>query len=246
MKPGSYVRRAANLLLRPMNLELSRATKRKKAVTMDAALLRSRDLGLEVQTIIDIGASNGKWARRAMGRFPEASALAMEPLEEQREALEALKSKLPKFDYVLAVAGGQEGEVGLNVSGDLDGSSVADGASENLRMVPMTTVDHEVAQRGLQGPYLIKLDTHGFEVPILAGAVDTLKRANVVIIEAYNFKLTDQCLRFHEMCSYMETLGFRCFDMADPMLRERDRVLWQMDLFFAPSDHGIFKYERYV
>ena len=92
----------------------------------------------------------------------------------------------------------------------------------------------------------VKLDTHGFEVPILIGAAETLKQANVVIIEVYNFKLTEPCLRFHEMCTHMESLGFRCYDMADPMLRQRDRALWQMDLFFAPSASPIFRYGSYI
>jgi hypothetical protein len=40
----------------------------------------------------------------------------------------------------------------------------------------VTTVDIEVAQRALLGPYLIKLDAHGFEVPILIGAQEALKK----------------------------------------------------------------------
>jgi len=37
------------------------------------------------------------------------------------------------------------------------------------------------------GPYLIKLDTHGVEIPILNGSAQTLKDTNVLVVEVYNF-----------------------------------------------------------
>jgi hypothetical protein len=69
----------------------------------------------------------------------------------------------------------------------------------------------------------LKFDTHGYELPILKGARQTLNKTSLIIMEAYNFKISDHALRFHEMCAYMECLGFRCFDIADPMLRDYDK-----------------------
>ena len=63
-------------------------------------------------------------------------------------------------------------------------------------------------QHQLRPPFLIKLDTHGFEVPILKGAQETLQQTNLLVIETYNFQLQPTSLRFHEMCSYMEFGGF--------------------------------------
>jgi hypothetical protein len=36
-----------------------------------------------------------------------------------------------------------------------------------------TTIDHEFGAYGLPGPYLIKLDMHGYEAPIRYGATET-------------------------------------------------------------------------
>ena len=42
------------------------------------------------------------------------------------------------------------------------------------KVVRETTIDHEIGAYGLPDPYLIKLDTHGCEVPMLCGATETL------------------------------------------------------------------------
>jgi hypothetical protein len=107
------------------------------------------------------------------------------------------------------------------------------------------TIDDAIAARRWPGPYGIKLDTHGYELPVLEGASRTLAQVSFLIIEAYNFPLTPASLRFSELCAWLETRGFRCCDLADPMRRPTDGVLWQMDLAFARVDHPIFASNRY-
>jgi FkbM family methyltransferase len=212
---------------------------------MSSAIQRIAEHDIPIRSIIDIGASDGKWSVNTMKTFPRAAFLAIEPLYERQDALETLKKKHDNFDYVLCVAGDKDGEqVTLNVSDDLDGSTV-DGTGGKPRRVPVVTVDAIVKEKILEGPFLLKFDTHGFEVPILSGAKETLAKTNVIVMEVYNFKITDHALRFHEMCSHMEQLGFRCYDIAGPMLRLHDKAFWQMDILFANSDQGMFSCSEY-
>ena len=220
---------------------------RAKPAGFDIALAvrRAAGHGFPIRSVIDIGASDGKWSVESMKAFPQASFVAVEPLRERQGALEKLKQSNPLFDYVLAVGGDKDGQpVTLTVTADLDGSTV-DGAGGESRSVPMRTLDSIVAEKKLQGPFMIKFDTHGYELPILAGAVETLRNTRVIVMEVYNFKITDHALRFHEMCAHLEQLGFRCYDIADPLLRDHDRALWQMDLLFARSDDKIFAHPNY-
>jgi hypothetical protein len=83
-------------------------------------------------------------------------------------------------------------------------------------------------------------------VPVLEGASAVLQRTELLIIEAYNFTLTPGCLRFHELCAWLESRGFRCCDLADPMRRPADGALWQMDLAFAPSSSPLFGNNHYA
>ena len=92
---------------------------------------------------------------------------------------------------------------------------------------------------------MIKLDTHGYEVPILLGAKETLRKANLVVIETYNFRMQEGVLLFHEMVAYMRDLGFGVIDMSEPLWRELDHALWQIDLFFVPLDRPEFRTTAY-
>jgi FkbM family methyltransferase len=232
----------ANFILRPIGAKI--VGKRFGSIMMLPAVKRINDHGLEVNSIIDIGASDGSWSDAAMKCFPEALCLAIEPLHERQSALEELKQKRQNFNYVSCVAGEVDVDhVTLNVSSDLDGSTV--GGAGMPREVPGKTIDTLVGECNLKGPFLLKFDTHGYELPILNGAMQTLADTSVIIMEVYNFQLTGQSLRFHEMCSHLEKLGFRCYDIADPMLREHDQAFWQVDLFFCREDAMIFSYQEY-
>ena len=69
-----------------------------------------------------------------------------------------------------------------------------------MTLSSMTTVDAEVERAGLEGPFMLKLDTHGFEAPILAGAASTIRETSIAVVEAYNFEMQPGAMRFHQLC----------------------------------------------
>lgn len=212
--------------------------------TMQEAMQRLVAHNFPIRTVIDLGASDGRWSVETMKFLPKASYLGVDPLMEREAELKATKESHPNFDYVIAAAGRVDTTVSLAVSEDLDGSTVGGGGA-NQRQVDSLTLDTLIAKKGLSGPYLLKFDTHGFEEEILLGASKTLENTSVIIMEVYNFKISGYALRFHEICAKLETLGFRCYDMANPLLRAYDRTLWQMDMLFCRADHPIFSKNQY-
>jgi FkbM family methyltransferase len=237
--------RRLNAWLARLDLQLvrrSEVTRPHHPFTMERALRRARRHGFTVETFLDIGASEGKWSRTAAGIFEQSRFLAVEALAERRAVLDALQRACPRIGYEIAVVGDAVGTGYINVSDDLIGSGVYDADDPSARPVPMVTLDHLVAERRLSPPFGIKFDTHGYELPILAGAERTLERTALIVMEVYNFGDPARTLRFHQMCAHLEVLGFRCYDLCGPMLRRRDGVLWQMDLFFAPARSDIFRY----
>jgi FkbM family methyltransferase len=234
-------RRALNLLLQPLSLHLAR---RERVFEMEGLLARAAARGIAIGTWIDVGASDGSWSRRARRHFPAAHFLLFEPLAERQAELAALR-RTHGFDSIAAAAGASAGTIEFAIDPALDGSAVAAPGDPATRTVPVETIDRAIAARNLAGPYGLKLDTHGHEVPVLEGAAHVLARASLLVIEAYNFPIVPGCLRFFELCAWLEARGFRCCDLADPMRRPSDGALWQMDLAFAPAASPIFASNRY-
>jgi FkbM family methyltransferase len=230
----------ANAALRPLGVQIY-----KQGMDMESILKRTAPKAADVRTVIDIGASNGRWSKAALPFFPQARFIAIDPLKEREASLQKLKAREPRFDYVLAVAGEKDNEtVELAVGDDLDGSTVGGGKGA-IRKVPSYSLDHLVEMQKAPGPYLLKFDTHGFEVPIINGARKVLANTSFIVMEVYNYRHTDGTLLFPEMCALLEGHGFRCFNMADPMQRPLDGSLWQMDFFFARKDSDFFRESVY-
>jgi FkbM family methyltransferase len=145
----------------------------------------------------------------------------------------------------LAAAGDACGEIYFDDS-DLFTGFASKIRSEGARkVVRETTIDHEIGAHCLPDPYLIKLDTHGYEIPILRGAAETLRNTNLLVIETYNFRLIEGSPLFHEIIAYMRERGFGVIDMSEPHWRVLDFAFWQIDLFFVRLDRPEFFVNTY-
>jgi FkbM family methyltransferase len=213
-----------------------------KSLSTIAALKRIRNRNVPIQTVIDIGASDGRWSKDAQRIFSDANYLLIEAQKEHGNALEKHKKSDPKIDYVICAAGNRKGEIYFDNSDLFGGLAMEEKPLEgDFSILSVDTVDNLVSFRNLPGPYLLKLDTHGFEVPIFEGASEVLKKANLIVVEVYNFHITPNSLLFYEMCEHLSQKGFRCVDVSEPIYRKKDKVLWQMDFFFEPKSSSVFE-----
>lgn len=236
--------RLFNRILSLIDVKLSRAS----VVTrwqMSSALNRLAEVCPEVKTVIDIGAASGSWCAISHRVFPSASLVAVEPLPESFAKLRARLRSIPNsFAMQAVVSDLDRSEVEFTISPDGDGSGVGlmGGISQKM---PSRTVDSIIDELCMSGPFLIKLDTHGHELPILSGAHKTLSQSMAVIIEAYNYKLTERSPLFWELVQTMVGYGFRPFDLVDPSPRPLDSSLWQFDIIFLPANHRVFASSAY-
>ena len=212
---------------------------------MEGALRALKTRGVAFNTVIDIGASNGSWSDALMRHFAGCRYLLIEAQPVHEPALREYCRLHANAEFVLAAAGDRTGSIFFDAAEPLSGqASYIRTEAANIEL-PVTTVDNEVSSRAWTGPYLLKFDTHGFELPILKGALKTLQDTAVVVMECYNFRIAPECLTFHEMCAYLGGLGFRCIDLVDPMYRPHDDALWQMDLVFLRQTRPEFTYTEY-
>jgi FkbM family methyltransferase len=209
------------------------------------ALERIAAKQLAINTIIDVGAAKGAWTECARRHWPAAHAHLLEAKESWRSDLEKYQKNRGNASFEIAGVTKAPGKIYFPKDVDEYGGAVfSDSAArENLEEIDATSIDHEVQRLALAPPFAIKLDTHGTEVDILDGAVETLKNTAFLCIETYS--MIGQ-KRFPELIMDLQERGFRCADVAEPLFRPTDKLLWQIDFYFLRAGHPAFKDFRYL
>ena len=201
--------------------------------------------GFHFNTVLDVGASDGRWSAECMAFYPEAKYVLFEPQPAHSKALDDFaNARKQTVVLVKKAVGGSEGHTLFDAS-DPFGGALADKEEDHTIKVGLTTIDATILRDQAEAPFLLKLDTHGFEKSILAGSNNALEKCDALIIEAYNFRITEEALLFWELCSFLSEKGFRPIDLVDVLRRPYDNTLWQMDLFFIRSNWKGFSYISY-
>jgi FkbM family methyltransferase len=208
---------------------------------LNDALRRLQGHEIEIASLIDVGASNGKWSKAFACHFPDRHHLLIDANELHLPKLSKICQENPNWQFALTAVGETQGELYFDDSDPLGGHLAVSPLTKKYRPCPVTTVDALLEKQPLPSPFMIKLDTHGVEIPILNGAAKTLRQTNVVVIEAYNFTFAPPAVPFWELCRHMLEIGFRPLDVFDLYYREADQAFWQFDLLFARSDLPLFQ-----
>jgi FkbM family methyltransferase len=213
--------------------------------TLSGALRRLQGHQIEIASLIDVGASNGRWSSEFAKYFPGRHHLLLDANRIHLSTLTKVCRENSNWDFALTAVGATQGELYFDDSDPLGGHLAQKPLTDQYRPCPVTSIDALVDKFSLPAPFMIKLDTHGVEIPILAGAARTLKQTNVIVIEAYNFNLQEPAVPFWDLCRHMVELGFRPLDVFDLLYRELDSAFWQFDLLFVRSDLPLFQDNRF-
>lgn len=212
--------------------------------TMLPGLKRSKKNIPPIGTIVDVGAAAGTWYENSVKVWPDAQYVLFEPLIERKKELEILRSTNQNITLCFSALGKEKSKLQFTISDDLDGSGFY--GKGNLRDVDVEALDDVLKELKKPGPYVLKLDTHGFEMPIFEGAKQTLRNTELIIVEVYGFYVAPDSLLFWQICEYLDTQGFRLFDMVDTMRRNKDQAFWQTDAFFMKKSNPIFADNLYA
>ncbi len=241
------------ILLRRLNKLLSKAGYRFDKIermrskpndnSMELALLRINQLGLQPTKVVDVGAAKGSWTKLAMKYWPDSQYVLFEPLVEQIEMIPPDIKSSPNCEIVQAVASNKNGVELLTIADDMDGSGLYGGVGKNVREVPEVILDDFISEH--DHSIILKLDTHGFEIPIFEGANKMFACTEAIIVEVYGFYVSPQAKLFHQVSEYLFQHGFRLFDVVDVMRRKKDNAFWQADAIFLRSDNHVFQNNTY-
>lgn len=200
--------------------------------------------GLSFETVLDVGANVGKFARAALGVWPEASVIAFEALPAAARQLGSARQLAGRVEVHAVALGSHDGTItfhpheyslsssALSVPADLQARYAWAREGPPIE-VPLQRLDSLLAGRRLPTPLLVKLDVQGFELEVLGGGLDTLRQASALVIEqAFDTVYEGQPL-FGESHRFLESAGWSMVRILD-WRREAGRVA-EIDCLYAPS-----------
>lgn len=203
--------------------------------------------GFRPQTIIDVGVADGTF--EIYDAFPKAKYLLIEPMEEFSAALQWISTNYDAH-YVVAAAGADNRTTTIFFDdgiAEMHGASLIaanEGKNRNSRNVSIRRVDSIVQEKRLKGPYLLKIDTQGTELEVLAGASGILAETEVIVLETSFFKfLGHDGPLFNDVVRFMEGLGFCPYDFFGGLNRPLDGALGQIDVAFVKAN-GPFRLDH--
>jgi FkbM family methyltransferase len=212
-----------------------------------ACLAHLKRCGFSPNAAIDVGAYSGEWTSTLRRLFPRTRVLMIEPQEVKTEELQMLCSCNSGLDLATVLLGPEVGErVGFYESDTA--SSVLQDANHVCgpsKFLPMTTLDLLTAEKKFPPPDLIKLDVQGYEMEVLEGASQTLKSAQVVLMEVNLIPIYKDAPLVHETVRYMSDKDFRVYDVGTFFRRPFDNALWQMDIVFVRSSSPLIASNRW-
>ena len=206
---------------------------------MAAVLDNLGRLGFEPGTVIDVGVGYG--TEELWEAFPRARLLLIEPIPDRfGGTAQSVAERRDGAELVSAAAGAEAGSATITVHRAPEMSSVLGAWTGDrdgeAREVPVVRVDDVVSERGLPGPYLLKVDVEGAELAVLDGAAGVLDRTEVVLLEVRLFELVPGAAQLHDVIPYMRERGFVAYDLFGGALRLSDGALAVTNFVFVRED----------
>ena len=232
---ASYLFPIVNRMLSPLRLKLS--TKNSPNRDFSQFITHLKKNNFDIQTVIDVGIAFGTPA--FYKSLPKAKFYLVEPVPQCKPLLQKLERTIGATTFNVA-AGSKDGEIEFFVHPDISGSSclkqmegeVFDGDSIT---VPIKKLD-SLIPKSITRPSLLKIDTQGNELEVLAGAKDLLNVIDVIIIETSFHEFRKGAPEIHEIISTMTNLGYRCYEILEGHYRAIDNALAQVDVAFVKND----------
>lgn len=203
-----------------------------------ASLNKLKALGFKPASILDIGAYEGDWALDTAKIFPDAYILMIEGQSAKEKKLLKTCKQLKNANAIIALLGSEEKNVNFNMYETASSVFTENNVTNaNVAEIRLKLLDAIVEKNDVSKFDLIKIDTQGYEIEILKGGLETLKKAQAVLLEVSLLNVYNDAPLVDQVIAFMSKNGFALYDICTLMPRPYDKALFQSDFLFLTKDH---------
>jgi FkbM family methyltransferase len=209
--------------------------------SMESSLRNLRANGFTPKTVLDIGAYHGEWTTLCKSIWPDCSVLMLEAAPERLPKLQRLGSAKQ------ALLGASPRASVAFYEQESASSVLSESAKTNQRAIAlsMQTLDEVTGGTPFAEPDFIKVDVQGYELEVLKGGPETLRSAELVVLEANLLEIYEGAPLIHEVLCFMANQGLRAYDVCTLYRRPLDGALWQLDVIFVRDGSPLVASKRY-
>ena len=203
-----------------------------------------------INSIIDVGANNGQFAEEVFKNGFKGYVLSFEPLEIEYSNLLDKKLKMKKYDWEIAERcglGASEKKLDINISGMRQSSSILDISEihtnlypesinigkEKIDIFPLDKFYNKIIN--MKKNILLKIDTQGYELEILKGAIKTLGYVDAIYVEVSLVKLYKNQPLFDEILDFTKKFGFSVWSVDRAVGNKSTGQTYQLDILFTKN-----------
>lgn len=201
-----------------------------------------------IKTVIDVGANEGQFATYINKILPKAMIYSFEPLPDCHEKLVSNSSSIDKFQSFNMALGDTAGKININRSNFSQSSSLLPmnqsheeafpfSKGGSIQEIDICRLDDVAVQMVLEVPILIKIDVQGFEDKVILGGLETIKKADILIVELSLELLYESQLLFDDMYKLLTNLGFKYQGNLGQMHSLVDGKVVQIDGIFVRANN---------
>jgi FkbM family methyltransferase len=231
---GNFVHKVDGKISIPLNFEYDRAMKMMYLGLYEFELIAAvKKLLNEGDTFIDVGANIGYLTSAALSRVSKKGEVhSFEPVPEYFNRLEEVKHLNPNYNLILNqyALGESESKSMIDVSdvSNIGWNTIVPGmmeASTRKQSIEISVkrLDDYIEQKKLKNISLIKIDTEGYEFPVLKGLKKYFDQGNrptiICEIAPAAYPLLDVSLE--DLNNYMKQYGYSTF-LIDDTSRQTD------------------------
>jgi FkbM family methyltransferase len=206
----------------------------------------------KIDTLFDIGANTGQYAKEMRALGYNKRIISFEPLKDAFKELKKTSLKDKNWTVNNYAIGNENGKKVINIAGNSYSSSIYNMFPLHIKNAPnskyigqqtikikkIDSIFNTIAN--IESKVMLKIDTQGYEKNVIDGAAKSLNKIVIIQLEMSILPLYENEMLFIDMIQYLAKKGFQLFSLENGFSSPESGQLLQVDGLFV-NENSEFK-----